>query len=335
MTDNTLTTRGLRLSARPDGPLLPRHIESRPVSLPLSPRLLLRPRYISVDPYMRTRMHAEGYGYIERWQATSALSGWALAEVLHSREVGFTPGDLVVGHLPMQELVASEASGLIRVSSGIDPLAYLHPLGMTGFTAWVGMEHLGAPMPDDTVLVNAAAGAVGSLAAQLARRRGARVIVTAGRPDKRAWLARLGFDTVLDHRHPDYAAQLLDAATEGVTLGFENVGGAAFHATIEAMRRHGRIVLCGLVSQYQSTNPRQGPANIATLAANRVKVTPFVVPHYLKHWETFQRFMAPQVMKRTLDWRLDIMTGGLDSVAAALIGVLEGDNLGKRVVLME
>ncbi|WP_447927470.1 zinc-binding dehydrogenase [Vreelandella sp. EE27] len=334
MVANTLKTRGLRLSGLPNGLLCPEHIETTSVDLPRDPALLLRPCYISVDPYMRTRMHAQGYGYIARWQTGSTLSGWTLAEVLESRQAGFMPGDLVAGHLPMQEVVASSAKGLYLLPKAQNPLAYLHPLGMTGLTAWVGMALLGKPLAQDTVLVNAAAGAVGSLAAQLAKHAGARVIVTAGRDDKRAWLRRSGFHTVLDHRHPDYARHLERAVPEGITLSFENVGGNAFSAAIDSMREGGRIVLCGLVSQYQSANPRQGPNNIATLPAKDITMTPFVVPDYLGYWAEFQRFMAPLVTEHQLSWRLSKVPGGLESVAAALIGVLSGDNLGKQVVEM-
>ncbi|MCS2607884.1 NADP-dependent oxidoreductase [Halomonas sp. wenzhen-202101] len=334
MLNTVTTTRGLRLRERPDDLLSPHHIETVAITLPRHPQLLLRPRYISVDPYMRTRMHPMGYDYIERWEKGSQLSGWTLAEVMQSQVAGFAPGNFVVGHLPMQESVASSAKEMIKIPAAHMPLSYLHPLGMTGFTAWVGMELIGAPTPQDTVLVNAAAGAVGSLAAQLAKRRGARVIVTAGRADKREWLYQQGFEEVLDHRHPDYAKHLDKAAPSGISLHFENVGGTALQAAIETMRQGGRIVLCGLVSQYQSAQPRQGPRNMATLVAKNVAIIPFVVPHYLEHWCNFQRFMAPLVAKNQLSWRLDEITGGIDSIATALIGVLNGDNLGKRVVKM-
>ena len=334
MTASTKTTIGLRLAHLPAGKLRPEHIEKTLISLPETPRLLLKPRYISVDPYMRTRMQPAGYDYIERWAAGSPLSGWTLAEVIASNRPSFKRGDFVVGHLPMQEVIASDGQHLIPVPVGDDPEAYLHPLGMTGFTAWVGMQLLGRPTAEDTVLVSAAAGAVGSIAAQLAQRQEAKVIVTAGRADKRAWLHDKGFQSVLNHRSPDYTKQLHGAAPSGITLNFENVGGSAFTAAIEAMATNGRIVLCGLVSQYQTRNPRKSPDNFAQLRQKNVAVHPFVVPDYLRYWNDFQQFMLPLVAQKRIAWKLDKISGGLDSVAPALIGLLNGDNLGKRVVEM-
>ncbi|MBP5979558.1 MAG: NADP-dependent oxidoreductase [Halomonas sp.] len=334
MTASTKTTIGLKLARLPEGTLRPEHIEKTLINLPDKPSLLLRPRYIGVDPYMRTRMQPAGYDYIERWAAGSPLSSWTLAEVIASNSPSFKRGDFVVGHLPMQEIVASDGQHLIPVPEGNDSEAYLHPLGMTGFTAWVGMQLLGRPTANDTVLVSAAAGAVGSIAAQLARRQGAHVIVTAGRADKRAWLRDRGFQSVLNHRSPDYIEQLHDAAPFGITLDFENIGGSAFTAAIESMATNGRIVLCGLVSQYQTHNPRKSPDNFAQLRQKNVAVHPFVVPDHLQYWDEFQCFMAPLVAHKSIEWQLDKVTGGLDSVAPALIGLLNGDNLGKRVVEM-
>lgn len=329
-----MLTRGLILHSVPKGQLQPEHFRITDIVLPDKPFLMLRPRYISVDPYMRTRMQPVGYDYIERWSADSPLSGWTLAEVIASNAPSFKRGDFVVGHLPMQEVIASDGQHLMPVPVGNDPEAYLHPLGMTGFTAWVGMQLLGRPTTEDTVLVSAAAGAVGSIAAQLAQRQGANVIVTAGRADKRAWLHNGGFQSVLNHRSPDYTEQLHDAAPSGITLNFENVGGSAFTAAIESMTINGRIVLCGLVSQYQTRNPRKSPDNFAQLRQKNVAVHPFVVPDYLRYWDAFQQFMLPLVVQKRIAWKLDKISGGLDSVAPALIGLLNGDNLGKRVIEM-
>nr|WP_297460810.1 NADP-dependent oxidoreductase [uncultured Halomonas sp.] len=326
----------LRLASRPRGRLSGEHFAL--VEVPAPPQdsaaLLLRPRYVSVDPYMRTRMQATGYDYIERWDAGSVLSGWSLAEVEYSRHPDWQPGDWAVGHLPMQTLIAHDGTALRRQPPGDPPLAFLHPLGMTGFTAWLGMRVLGKPGPSDTVLVSAAAGAVGSLAAQLARAAGARVIVTAGRADKRDWLRGLGFATVLDHRDDDFAARLAATAPEGITLNFENVGGEAFAAAIEAMRPGGRVVVCGLISQYQQSDPRRAPPNMALLGERGVAVIPFVTPHFSQRHEDFLAEATPRVMRGELHWRLDVVQGGLAALPEALIGLLAGDNLGKRVVAL-
>lgn len=328
--------RQLRLRSRPEGRLAPQHflIETAVPPRLTETGLLLRPRFFSVDPYMRTRMQPAGYDYIERWEAGSLMSGYAAAEVMESRLAGWRPGDWAVGHLPMQEVVAHDGESLRHAPAGAPPLAWLHPLGMTGFTAWLGMSLLGAPTADDCVLVSAAAGAVGSIAAQLAHHAGARVVVSAGREDKRAWLTSLGFETVLDHRAPNFAERLREVTPEGLTLDFENIGGTTFAAAIEAMRPGGRVVVCGLISQYQERDPRRTPANLATLGARGVALVPFVAPHFMSHFEDFLHDMTPLVERGRLTWRLDIVEGGLTALPGALIGLLEGDNVGKRLVAL-
>lgn len=326
----------LTLASRPPGHLSAEHFAVEEVAPPSAAdgTLLLRPRFMSVDPYMRTRMQAQGYDYIQRWERGSVLSGYAAAEVLASRHPAWSVGDWAVGHLPMQELLAHDGNALRHAPAGDPPLAWLHPLGMTGFTAWLGMSLLGKPEPRDCVLVSAAAGAVGSIAAQLARETGARVIVSAGREDKRAWLQGIGFDTVLDHHAPDFGERLQEAAPEGLTLDFENVGGSAFAAAIDAMRPGGRVIVCGLISQYQSSRPRQAPANLARLGERGVAVIPFVAPHYDDRFEAFLRDMSPRVASGRIHWRLDMVQGGLEAIPGALIGLFAGDNLGKRVVVL-
>lgn len=325
----------LRLHSRPKGRLSQQHFLLETANPPqLETGLILHPRFFSVDPYMRTRMQPTGYGYIERWEAGSLMSGYAVAEVVESRLAGWKPGDWAVGHLPMQEIVSHDGKALRHAPAGAPPLAWLHPLGMTGFTAWLGMSLLGKPTSNDCVLVSAAAGAVGSIAAQLAHRTGARVIVSAGREDKRAWLRSLGFETVLDHRAPSFAKRLHEATPEGLTLNFENIGGTTFAAAIEAMRPRGRIILCGLISQYQERAPRHSPANLATLSERGVKLLPFVTPHFMSYFEDFLHDMTPLVEQGHLTWHLDIVKGGLAALPGALIGLLEGNNVGKRLVAL-
>lgn len=325
-------TQQLILSSRPDGDLTPACFDLVTTHPSDGYSLMLSPRFISVDPYMRTRMQPQGYDYIEHWQPGSVLSGWMIAQVASSRHPDWTRGDWAVGHLPMQGLIAHKGIDLYRFSDKAPPLAYLHPLGMTGFTAWIGMCQLGQPNDQDVVLVNAAAGAVGSLAAQFARLAGARVIVTAGREDKREWLRQLGFSEVLDHRAPDYAQRLANLVPQGITLNFENLGGVAFEAANTCMRPGGRVILCGLVSQYQQAQPRRVPSNFSLLQANEVSVTPFVTPHYYHLLNTFYAAVRPLVERNELVWKLDIIEGGLAAIPEALIGLLNGHNLGKRVV---
>ncbi|GGX99413.1 NADP-dependent oxidoreductase [Litchfieldella qijiaojingensis] len=326
----------LTLAQRPTRRLAKEHFRLEEIAPPRADDafLLLRTCFMSVDPYMRTRMQPEGYDYLPHWQAGSLLSGYAIAKVEESRLPGWSRGDWAVGHLPMQEWVAHEGDGLRHAPPGAPPLSWLHPLGMTGFTAWLGMRLLGKPGPADSVLVGAAAGAVGSIAAQLAREAGARLIVTAGRKDKRDWLRGIGFECVLDHRAPDFDAQLQRAAPEGLTLDFETIGGTSFAAAIEAMRPGGRVIVCGLISQYQQETPRRAPPNLNRLGERGVAVIPFVAPHYEAHFETFLEEMTPRVTSGRLHWRLDMVQGGLAAVPGALVGLFDGDNLGKRIIAL-
>ncbi|KAA0017625.1 NADP-dependent oxidoreductase [Salinicola corii] len=336
MTSAAGSVEQLFLRRMPQGPLQPDDIGLRSAAVDCGKSLRLEPHYFSVDPYMRNRMQPEGYDYIARWQAGSMLSGWALARVRESQSSTWRRGDWALGHLPMQTVVEHDGAGLIHYPASPEPpLAGLHPLGMTGFTAWLGMCHIGRPLPSDTVLVGAAAGAVGSLAAQWARRAGAQVIVTAGRREKREWLKAVGFERVLDHRAPDYAERLRETAPDGITLNFESLGGSAFEIANTLMRPGGRVVLCGLISQYQQPEPRRAPANLARLGGKGVGVHPFVAPEYLHEWEAFQRASRSPVAAGELVWRLDIVEGGLAAVPQALIGLLAGGNLGKRIVKMD
>lgn len=282
---------------------------------------------------MRTRMHRDGYGYITRWRRGSVLSGWTLAEVVASDISGWGTGDWAAGHLPMQDLIAHPGDGLWRGAGGTPPpLEWLHPLGMTGLTAWAGIRLLGRPRPGEVVLVSAAAGAVGSIAAQLARQAGATVIVTAGRADKRAWLRELGFTAVLDHRDPGFEHELMAAAPQGLDLNFENVGGRAFEIANRYMRPHARVVLCGLISQYQEAEPRRAPANLEVLRRRGVRVLPFIANDYLDQLDAFHRDMEPLLRSGAVRWKLHIVDGGLAAVPNALMGLFRGDNLGKCVV---
>ncbi|MFP8965028.1 zinc-binding dehydrogenase [Pokkaliibacter sp. CJK22405] len=335
MADGITAVQQLRLRCLPDGELKPTDCELVSVNRP-SPTLdagqvLLEPLAFSVDPYMRTRMQPQGYGYIDRWQAGSVLSGWSLARVMASGSDILPVGCLVAGHLPMQSQSLVPADQLLRIPDNAEAQAYLHPLGMTGFTAWLAC-HLGQPEAGDTVLVCAAAGAVGSLIAQIARLRGARVIVAAGREDKRQWLSRLDFATVLDHRQPDFETELRAAAPEGISLNMEMIGGEVFASANRLMQQGGRVVVCGLVSQYQTANPRQAPANLSELQRRGVSVTPFVAPHYYELLPQFRQEMPALLMQ--MAWRLDVVKGGLAAIPEALIGVLQGENLGKRVVFL-
>lgn len=325
------------------------HLARRPVGLPVPGDFVLREaplpslsagqveveiHWLSVDPYMRTRMQPSGYGYLEKWGPGALLSAWGLGRIVASRG-RWREGDWVVGHLPVADrahLPVTTPEAPLPICLAADtpaPERWLHELGMTGFTAWLGMRHYGRPRAGETVLVSAAAGAVGSLAAQLARKAGARVIATAGSAAKRAWLHEtLGVAVALDDRDPDVAAALARAAPEGLDLDFENLGGSVFVAAIDRLCPGGRVVLCGLVSQYHDAEPRRAPANLMRLQAIGARLTPFVVPgHEAGHWARFQVEMAGLDLAAPLD-----VLEGLEAWPRAFCGLFTGKGIGKRVV---
>ncbi|SEN05144.1 hypothetical protein SAMN04487952_109131 [Halomonas caseinilytica] len=286
---------------------------------------------------MRTRMQPEGYDYLTRWRPGDALSAWGLARVIASRSA-WREGDWVVGHMPVAERcrlgpgASPDLPPLTLPADTPSPERWLHTRGMTGFTAWLAMRLYGRPQAGETVLVSAGAGAVGSLAIQWAHRAGARVIATAGNAARRDWLIdRLGVAAALDHHDSGIASRLADVAPEGIDLSIENVGGDVFEAAIEALAPGGRVVLCGLVGQYNSPEPRRAPRNLSRLTAAGGHLQPFVVPgHEAAHWEGFQREMARwEEVVAPLD-----VVDGFTGWPRAFCGLFNDDvrGVGKRVV---
>lgn len=332
-------TRRWHLARRPRGAPVPDDFALRESVLPpLSAGMVeVAPRWLSVDPYMRTRMRETGYGYLEKWGPGAALSAWGVGRILRSRG-RWREGDWVVGHLPVAErarLVEPPGDAPLPLCLAADvplPQRWLHERGMTGFTAWLGMRHYGRPRAGETVLVSAAAGAVGGLAVQLAQRAGARVIASAGDGAKRAWLSEtLGVAATLDDRDADgFAAALAEACPEGLDLNFENLGGAVFAAAIDRLRPGGRVVLCGLISQYNDPEPRRAPPNLARLRAIGARLVPFVVPgHEAEHWARFQDEMAGLDPLAPLD-----LLEGLEAWPRAFCGLFGGKGIGKRAVAL-
>lgn len=318
-----------------------------PLEALVAGEVLIESQWLSVDPYMRTRMQAVGYDYLNRdgmgkWLPGSPLSAWGLGRVLESRHRNAVAGDWVVGHLPAAshgvlalDSPAGSLAPLVLHGQDAPPLAWLHQRGMTGFTAWLAMCHYGRPRPDDTVLVTAGAGAVGSLAVQWALAGGARVLASAGSVAGREWLLSLGVAGVLDHSRPaDFAEQLAQLAEEGIDLHLEQLGGATFSAAIDAVRPRGRVVLCGLVSQYNGSDPRRAPHNLRRLAAIGAHLQPFVVPgHEAEFWQPFQQQVA-QPPASEFRAPLEVFDG-LESWAEALCGLLVSGRRrgpGKRLV---
>ncbi|MEZ4403844.1 MAG: NADP-dependent oxidoreductase [Kofleriaceae bacterium] len=292
--------------------------------------------YLSLDPYMRGRMN-EGKSYAAPQPLGEVMLGGTVGHVVASRAAGFAPGDAVVGMGGWQaHFVGTPAAGMFRpVDTRAIPLeAYLGAVGMPGVTAWYGVERILEPRPGHTVVVSAAAGAVGSVVGQLAKRRGARAVGIAGGPAKCAHVVEaLGFDACVDykaHREPRALAAALKAACpDGIDGDFENVGGAILDAVMARMNPFGRIALCGMIAGYDGAPiPLTAPQ---LMLVQRLRVQGFIVSEHLDQWPAALADLGALVAGNQLRYHATI-ADGLARAPAAFLGMLRGDNLGKQLV---
>jgi len=329
----TTKNKQVLLAARPKG--APTESDFRIVETdlrdPEEGELLVKNRFLSLDPYMRGRMN-EGKSYAARLEIGDVMIGGTVAEVIASRHPGYSVGDMVVGSFGWQEHALSKGQGLMKVDPTRVPLsAYLGAVGMPGVTAWYGLFDIGQPKPGETVVVAAASGAVGSVVGQLAKIRGCRAIGIAGGKEKCEWVVReLGFDACLDHRDPDLKQRFREVTENGVDVYFENVGGAILDMVLTRLNAFARIPLCGLVSQYNAT---EGYAvkNFASLLTNRATVQGFIVSEHLDRWPAALADLAMHVVEGRIKYR-ETIADGLESAPKAFIGMLEGRNFGKQLV---
>jgi len=338
----TETNLRILLARRPQGAPVAEDfgVERAAVPVPGPGEVLVRHRFLSLDPYMRGRM-SDAKSYARPVELGAVMEGACVGHVIASNDPGFAPGDAVLGGYGWQRYSAVPAARLIRIDEAEAPLsASLGVLGMPGLTAWVGLEDIGQPKPGETVVVSAASGAVGQVVGQIARRRGARVIGIAGGPAKCAFVTgELGFDACLDHRGADLGAALDEAAPEGVDVYWENVGGAVQAAVFPRLRDFGRMVMCGMISQYNEAPGADvsaappGP-NLGAVVRKRLRIQGFIVSD--TGWPRYGKFRAEMLgwMKNGLVWREDVVAG-LEAAPAAFMGLLEGKNFGKLVVRID
>ncbi len=298
---------------------------------PAEGEVLLRARYVSLDAANRAWM--QGATYRSALESGQVMAGGALAEVVESRAEDLAPGDLVFAETGWQEYAAVRGKGLVKLPK-IEPLSHLVSVyGVTGLTAYLGLLRCGDPKPGETVVVSAAAGAVGSIAGQIARLKGARAIGIAGGAEKCAWITdELGFDAAVDYKAGNTRRALREVCPNGIDVYFDNVGGDVFEAALFNMANHGRIVCCGAVSQYDGAAPPHGPRGVPGLiVTKRLSVRGFVVMDFydgrdaalaeLKSWIDSGKLKAPE----------DVIDG-FENLPGALIGLLAGENRGKRMV---
>jgi NADPH-dependent curcumin reductase CurA len=334
MTLSQTTTREIRLAARPDGEPKPTDFELVEGTLDdlADGELLVRNTWMSVDPYMRGRMN-DRKSYVPPFQLGEPLSGGAVGVVVASTVDEFAEGDTVLHQLGWRELAIVEARFARKVDTAVAPApAYLGVLGMPGLTAYVGLTEIGGLRDDDVVFVSGAAGAVGSIAGQIAKLRGHTVIGSAGSPEKVSCVTgELGFDTCFNYKDGTPTELLSEAAPDGIDLYFDNVGGAHLEAAIDALRPHGRVAMCGAISQYNATTPPPGPRNIGLIVGKRLTLRGYIVSDHGALMKPFLAEVGPWVHDGRLKVR-ETVVEGLENAPEAFMGLLRGENTGKMLV---
>ena len=328
-----ILSREIRLNSRPKGVPTAANFSLAQVELePLLDRqVLVRNLFMSVDPYMRGRMN-EGKSYVPPFALGKSLEGGAVGEVLESRAKEFKPGDAVVSNFGWREYFIAAPDQLHSVSREVQPLSvYLGTLGMTGMTAWVGLN-LVEVKGGDVIYISGAAGAVGNVAGQLAKLRGCGVIGSAGSMEKVEFLREeCGFDIAFDYKVGPVVEQLKVEAPEGIDVYFDNVGGEMLEAALSALRAHGRIIACGGISGYNEEKPRPGPSNLFNMTAKRLTMKGFIVRDWLARQGEFEKevggyFRAGKVKHK------ETVAEGIGQAVGAFIGLFKGENIGKMVV---
>jgi len=320
--------RAVCLAARPAGE--PRESDFELRELPdddlRDGEVRVRNVFVSVDPYMRSRMTGIRT-YVDGFDVGDAIDGGAVGRVVESRHEGLVAGDWVSSRLGWCDGGVVKGAHLRRLDPDVaPPSTALGVLGMPGLTAWVGLEVIGRVQAGETIYVSGAAGAVGSVVAQVARLKGLSVIGSAGSPEKVEWLQSLGIDA-FDYRE----TPVKDALRGGIDVYFDNVGGEQLEAALGALRDFGRIVACGSISRYNDTRPEPGPRNLAYVVTKRLRYQGFIVADHGDRFGEFVAEVGPWVRDGKLEYRETILEG-LENVPTAFAGLFRGDNVGKMLV---
>ncbi len=329
-----MTRMSVILKTRPQGAPKPVNfaLVEQPMPLPGPGEVLTRTIFLSLDPYMRGRISAR-VSYAAPIPEGGDMTGETVGEVLASHDPAFAPGDIVVGAYGWASHVVTPGARLTRIDPlpGVPLSAYLGVLGMPGVTAYSGMTDIGQVKPGETVVISAASGAVGSVAGQLAKREGAKVIGVAGGPEKCIFVQQsLGFDGCIDHRAGNLETELDLLCPDGIDVYFENVGGALQKAVWPRLNVFGRVIMCGMVAQYNATAFEPGP-NLMEVVGKRLRVQGLIVSDKPERFAAWRALAAPWVAEGSLTYREDVVDG-LENAVEAFIGLLEGRNFGKLVV---
>ena len=335
----TMTNRRVLLKSRPTGEpkLTDFEIADTPVPTVGDGEILCRTIYLSLDPYMRGRMN-DVKSYTAPVELGAPMVGGTVSEVVESRSPAFQRGDFALGYGGWQTYHIARPGGApgpfgpLKLDARVAPIsAALGVLGMPGMTAYVGLLDFGQPKPGETVVVSAAAGAVGSAVGQIAKIKGCRAVGVAGAQTKCDYVVKeLGFDACVSYRSPDLFAALKDACPKGIDVYFDNVGGDVLKTVLRLVNPFARVPLCGIISQYNAAEMPPGP-NLGAVLVNRVTVRGFIVSDHVDRRPAFLADCGGWVRGGRLKYREDVVEG-LDQAPRAFIGLLRGENLGKMLV---
>ncbi len=327
-----------RLAARPVG--LPKSSDwdfvEEPAPAPGEGEFLVQVDFLSVDPAMRGWMNA-GRSYVPPVEIGAVMRAGGIGRVLDSRHSDYGVGDVVYGFFGVQRYALSDGRGVTRVDTTFAPApVHLGVLGTGGLTAYFGLLDVGRPESGQTVVVSGAAGSVGSIAGQIARIKGCRVVGIAGGPDKCRWLLdELGFDAAIDYKSGDVRAELRTHAPDGIDVFFDNVGGPILDEALRRLARGARVVICGAVSQYNAEAGPSGPANYLQLLVARASMTGFVVFDYADRYAEGVSQLGRWLQSGELRSREDVVHGDIEQFPDVLLRLFEGANTGKLVLAVE
>ena len=330
-----MSNRMVKLARRPRGMVTRQDFsfEDGPVPEPGAGEFRVRVEYVSLDPAMRGWMN-EGRSYVPPIKIGELMRGYAAGTVEKSNNPAFKPGDAVQGLFGVQRYAVSNGERVVKVDTGKAPLQrWIGGLGMPGWTAYFGLLEIGQPKAGETVVVSAAAGAVGSVVGQIARIKGCRAVGIAGGADKCRYVTdELGFNACVDYKAGNLAAQLKGACPKGIDVDFENVGGEVFDTVLGQMNVFGRIALCGLIAGYNATEAPAGPKNIRAVLTQRLKLQGLIVFDWAARIPEAIAELGKWYSEGKLKIREDVREGGIDAFPDVLNLLYTGGNQGKLVL---
>ena len=302
-----------------------------PAPAPKDGEVLVKNLWLSLDPYMRGRL-SQQKSYVKGVEIGEVMTGETAGEVVESKHPKFKPGDKVTAPSGWQLFCSLKGESLTKVDASRVPLSYfLGCLGMPGRTAYFGLKDIGQPKAGETVLVSAASGAVGSVVGQLAKAWGCRAVGIAGGKEKCDYTTReLGFDACVDYKAGNLHRDLKEACPKGVDVHFENVGGEIMDTVFRLLNFRSRMIVCGLISEYNATDP-YGVKNFRAILVNRIKVQGMIVFDWLERYPEANQALADLVVAGKLKYRESVLEG-IESAPRGLIGLLKGQNFGKQLI---